>query len=136
MTGRVLFAQLLEEKQTLTANQEVFFISPPHDQYVGEVFIPQHNLGKVKPGQTVLIRFEGYPFQEFGTVKGEITYLSEIPTKDSAFLAKVALPAGLLTDYGRTLTYRNSMQATAEIITDDTRLIEKIFYNFRKALHR
>lgn len=136
VTGRVLFAHVLEEKQTLTANQEVFFVSPPYNQYFGEVLIPQPNLGKVKLGQTVLIRFEGYPFQEFGTVKGAITYLSEIPTKDSAFLAKVALPAGLLTDYGRTLTYRNSMQATAEVITDDTRLIEKIFYNFRKALHR
>ena len=75
VTGRVLFAQLLEEKQTLTANQEVFFVSPPYDQYFGEVLIPQHNLGKVKLGQTVLIRFEGYPFQEFGTVKGKITYL-------------------------------------------------------------
>ena len=134
--GRVYFSTTLEEKQTLAANQEVFFIGPETGNYFGEALIPQQNLGKVRKGQQVIIRFAGYPFQEFGVVTGRIEYISEVPSKENTFFAKVTLPNGLQTNYGKPITYRTGMNATAEIITSDSRLLEKIFYNFRKAIAR
>lgn len=136
ITGKVFFSTILEEKQTLATNQEVFFIGPESDTYFGEVLVPQQNMGKVKIGQTVLIKFTSYPFQEFGIITGRIIFLSEIPSKEGAFVAKVSLPGGLRTNYNKQITYRTGMNATAEIITEDKRLIERVFYNFRKALAR
>ena len=132
--GRIFFARVVEERQSLNINQEIFFVAPETTSHYGEVFIPQYNLGKVKVGQDVLIKFNGYPFQEFGLVKGKITFMSEMPLRDSSFLAKVEMPNGLVTNHGKKLVYRTGMKATAEVITADSRMAEKIFYNFRKAL--
>ena len=134
--GKVFFTTLLEENQTLATNQEVFYIGPESNDYFGEVLVPQRNLGKVRAGQRVIIKLAGYPFQEFGTLTGQVAYLSDVPSKENTFLAKISLPKKLITNHGKPIAYRTGMSATAEIITEDTRLIEKVFYNFRKALVR
>ncbi|WP_425290961.1 hypothetical protein [Spirosoma linguale] len=54
---------------------------------------------------------------------------------DSLFLAQVEPPAGLKTTYGMTLAYKTGMTALADIITNDTRLREKLSYQFRKIAH-
>ncbi|WP_245565030.1 hypothetical protein [Spirosoma spitsbergense] len=58
--------------------------------------------------------------------------IADIPLNDSVFLARVQLPAGLKTTYGKSLAYRTGMSASADIITDDIRLLEKLFYQLRK----
>lgn len=69
-------------------------------------------------------------------VEGNIDFISEIPIKDSIFLGKILLPKGLVTNYGKKLTYKAGMTAKADIITEDSRLIERFFYNMRKAITR
>ncbi|GAB3734522.1 hypothetical protein GCM10027594_16100 [Hymenobacter agri] len=134
--GRVFFSSILEEKQTLRANQELFYIDPQNSAYYGEAIIPQVNIGKVRVGQTAQIKLAGYPFEEFGMINGRVSYISQISSKENGFMAKIILPNGLVTTYGKNIAYRNGISATASIITEDSRLIEKIFYNFRKALAR
>ncbi len=112
--GRVYFSTIVEEQQHLSANQEIFFVAPQSDSYFGTLRVPQQNFGKVKSGQTVLIKFSSYPYQEFGAVKGRIASISEIPSKDSTFLAKVALPEGLQTDFGKQITYKSGMNNATE----------------------
>jgi multidrug efflux pump subunit AcrA (membrane-fusion protein) len=131
-SGRIHFPSIIQENQHVTINQELFFIAPASTHYYGELRIPQQNFGKVQAGQEVLIKFAGYPFQEFGAVKGTIASIAEVSLRDSVFLARVALPAGLKTTYGKDLAYRTGMAASAEIITEDRRLIEKLFYQIRK----
>jgi len=136
VSGRVFFNTFLEDKQALAINRDVFYIVPETGNYIGEIAIPQLNLGKAYVGQHVLIKFAGYPFQEFGIVDGSIIYISEIPSNEGAFLAKVSLPKGLVTNHGKTLAFKTGMTGTAEIITQDARLIEKVFYSLRGAFTR
>ena len=56
--------------------------------------MPQYNFGKLKPGQKVLLKFQAYPFQQYGSVAGKIDHISASPS-DSGYLAKVILPEGL-----------------------------------------
>lgn len=130
--GRVFYPSILQENQHLALNQELFYIAPANTQYFGELRVPQQNFGKVKVGQAVLVKFAGYPYQEFGAVRGQIVTINEVPLKDSVFLAKVTLPGGLKTNFGQSLTFKTGMAASAEIITDDSRLLEKLFYQLRK----
>jgi multidrug resistance efflux pump len=135
-TGTIHFATFLEENQLVTANQELFYVSQqPLSQYV-EVAIPQQNFGKIKSSQRVWLRFQGYEPTEFGLVEGRVSFISVLPNKDGAFMAKVTLPQGLTTNYQKKLPYKMGMLGTADIITDETRLLERVFYNFRKALAR
>jgi multidrug efflux pump subunit AcrA (membrane-fusion protein) len=135
--GVLSFSSLIQEKMQMAVNQELFNISSNHEEVLGTIQIPQENFGKVKEGQTVLIKFNSYPFQEFGAVKGQISMISLIPNpQQETYMAKIIFPNGLKTNYNKQITYRNGMKATAEIITEDMRLIERLLYNFRKAVSR
>ena len=133
--GRIYFPTILEEKQTVAANQEVFYVSPASSVYYGEAIIPQASVGKVIAGQEVILKFDGYPFERYGIVRGRLTYLSQIPI-GTGFLAKISLTNGLVTTYGKHISYRKGLSAKAAIITEDSRLSEKILYSFRRALSR
>lgn len=131
VAGRVFLPGVVQENQAVATNQELFFVAPPSTDYVGELRVPQQNAGKVRVGQAVLVKFAGFPYQEFGAVRGRILSIADIPLKDSVFLARVALPTGLKTTYGNSLAYKTGMTASADIITTDNRLLEKLFYQFR-----
>lgn len=133
--GILSFSSLIQEKMQVVANQELFNISSDKEQVLGTIQIPQENFGKVKEGQFVLIKFNSYPFQEFGAVRGIISMISLIPNpQQETYMAKVVFPNGLVSNYNKQIVYRNGMKATAEIITEDMRLIERILYSFRKLL--
>ncbi len=125
-TGKLDHVSFLQDNQWLTAGQELFYIVPAQQNHFGEMLASQNGIGKLKEGQKVLIRVAGYPYTEFGTLKGNIEFISTTPYKDSGFLVKVKLPDGLRTNYNKTLQFRNSLTAQAEVITDDRRLIERL----------
>ncbi|GAA4461403.1 HlyD family efflux transporter periplasmic adaptor subunit [Nibrella saemangeumensis] len=126
VAGRVSFPITLQENQLVAVGQELVYVAPPCADYFGELQVPQQNAGKVWVGQLVLIKFAGFPYQEFGAVRGRITAIANVPLKDSVFMAKVGLPNGLNTTYGRSLTVKIGMTASAEIITNDSRLLGKL----------
>lgn len=134
-SGTVHFASTLQENQQLKAGEEMMLVSPPSREFQGEIWVGQYNFGKVKTGQEVIVKFDSYPFQEFGTVKAKISYIGDIP-KDSSTLVRVVFPDGLITNSRRTLPYKFGMKASAEIITEDMRLLERFFYDIKKALKR
>lgn len=136
VSGKVVFPKSLQENQYLTSQEELFYVAPDDTQLYGELHIPQHNFGKVHLGQEVLIKFASFPYQEYGIVKGRISAISDIAIQDSVFMAKLSLPNGLTSTYGKKLTYKTGMAASAEIITEDSRLIEKLLFQFRKILHQ
>jgi len=134
--GRVAFDSFVQENQQLTAGQIICFINPENSQYFAEVTIPQSNFGKVRTGQKVLLRFQSYPFQEFGSVLGEIEFISRVPTKENAYLAKVSLVNGLRTTYGKEVQFRDGLSANAEIVTNDLRLLERFYFSIVSQLKR
>ena len=131
IAGKIAFATFLQENQQLQNNQIICFINPGNSQYYAEIYIPQTNFGKVKTGQDVLLKFPAYPFQEYGSVKGKIDFISNIST-DSGYLAKVNLPAGLNTSYNKQVQFRDGLLAQGEIITKDMRLLQRFYYNLIK----
>lgn len=135
--GRVYFQSTLQENQVIAENQELFFLGSnrPAD-YTGEMFLAQENLGKISTSKIVIIKFNSYPSEEYGTVEGYIDSISEISNKDNTYLVKVKLKNGLKTTYGKTLRFRNGMIATADIIVADQTLANKILYQFRRAIQR
>ncbi|MGI4738432.1 MAG: HlyD family secretion protein [Janthinobacterium lividum] len=123
--GHVYFPLPLQENQQVAAGQELFYVAPNNTAYLGQVRIPQQNAGRVRVGQSVQIRFDGYPYQEFGLVLGTVKSIAEIPLR-GGFVAEVSLPKQLVTSRGQRLTYKLGMTASAEIITRDQRLLERL----------
>lgn len=135
IAGKVAFASFIQENQQLPANQTICYINPENSHYFAEIVIPQANFGKVAVGQDVLLRFESYPFQEFGSVMGKIDFISNIPD-EKGYQAKVTLTNGLITTYYKQVHYRDGLLANAEIVTRDMRLLERFYYNFVRQIKR
>lgn len=123
--GKVIFVSSFRENELITNGQPMFYLQPGHTEFYAELIAGQPGLGKVKDGQRVLIKIESYPATEFGYLHGKISYISGIPNRSDSFLIKVDMPDGMQTNYGRSIFFRNDLKASAEIITDDRRLIQR-----------
>ena len=134
VSGSLVYSGVVQEQQTLQAGQTVFFIEPFNTDFFGEMKISQASFGKIEVGQQVLVRFSGYPYHEFGSVMGEIEYISEFPIGEGELFAKVRFPEGLKTNYGNKLTPADGMEGDAEIITQDMRLLKRVYNNLTKEL--
>jgi multidrug efflux pump subunit AcrA (membrane-fusion protein) len=130
--GRVSFLQVWTESQTVNAGDNVFTIIPTNEKgYIGKVKAPALNSGKIKVGQSVNIRLANFPDSQFGVLKGKIVNISMTPDKDGNLLIDLALPQKLETSYHKIIPFQQEMVGTAEIVTEDLRLIERFFYQFR-----
>ena len=103
------------------------------ESWVGRALLPLQRSGKVKVGQRVIVRFTNFPDQEFGIVNGRLSSVSLVPSEDN-YMIEIVFPDGLITNYGKSLPVFYEMKATAEIVTDDSRLIERFFLPQKKIL--
>lgn len=133
--GRLTYLDNLSTGMYVQAQQELFAIIPKDEQILAIVNIANQAFGKVEVGQKVRMKFNNYPYQEFGQLLGTVTEISKIPSESGYFL-KVKLQNGLTTTYNRKLKYKPEMTGIAEVVTEDLRLIERVFNNFRKILDR
>lgn len=135
--GKISFLQLWAENQTVNAGDNVFTIIPTHEKgYIGKAKALSQNSGKIKIGQEVIIRLTNFPEREFGILKGKVTAISLTPDKEGNLLIDISLPKGLQTSYHKKITFRQEMNGTADIITNDLRLTERILYQFRDIIKR
>lgn len=133
INGVVQFAGIIQENQTLNAGQQVFIINPGNTDFFGVVKIPQYNLGKVSNGQSVLVKFQSYPFEEFGIVRGKLEEMNDAPVNDSVFVAKVSL---VNQSINSKIKLKNGMLANAEIITQESTLLQRFYRNIIKMMNQ
>ena len=125
--GIVSFHDFWKEQQFVKNNQEVMSIVPPGgDSIVGKVMVPLKGSGKVEPGQTVVIKLDGYPYEEYGSLRGIVITKSLVP-KDNVYNVVVKLPKGMVSSHGEPILFNQQMAGLAEIITEKKRFIRKIF---------
>ncbi|MBB3123371.1 multidrug resistance efflux pump [Mesoflavibacter sabulilitoris] len=131
--GEVSFMKIWNKNQTINNGDFVFTIIPKNYlSYICKVRAPVLNSGKVKVGQSVNIKLSSYPDNEFGVLKGSIKDISLVPNNEGLYLIDVELPKKLITTHGKKIDFKQEMQGVAEIITEDLRLIERIFYKFKE----
>ena len=135
--GRVTFLQIWTTSQNVAAGDDVFAIIPIDRQnYIGKVKAPAQNSGKIKIGQEVNIRLANFPDREFGMLKGAVKNISLTPDREGNLLIDISLPRGLETSYKKQIIFQQEMSGTADIVTEDLRLIERLLYQFREIFRR
>ncbi len=131
VTGKVVLANFWSTNQQVKAGDQVMTIIPDEASVpVGKITLPMQGAGKVKPGQKVNIKLTNYPYLEYGMVRGVVTRLSGVPNQNN-YLVEVSLPSGLKTNYKKQLHFDQEMTGTAEIITEDMRLLQSFFNPLR-----
>ena len=76
------------------------------------------------------IKLDNYSYLEYGMLEGTIKSISKVP-EDQKYTLDVDLPHGLITNIGNELEFAQDSEGDAEIITEDLRLLQRIFNPLR-----
>lgn len=135
IAGTVARMGIWSNNQNVTTGETVFTVIPSgQDSPKGKAMLPVQGAGKVREGQRVNVRINNFPDQEFGYLIGQVTSISAVPTEDGFYVVEISFPEGMKTNYGRILPVSRQMHGIADIITDDLRLIERIFLPVKKII--
>ena len=134
--GIVSLANIRMPGQAVNADNLLMSIIPSHPGIItGKAEIPVSSYGKTKPGQPVNIKLDGYQFMEFGIIKGIVATISPIPI-NGLYHAEVELPNGLISNYGNHIPFNYEMVGTADIITQEMSLFQRLLQPIRSAIRR
>lgn len=131
VAGILNYLSVWSNLQEISQGDAVFSIVPEDmgDLYA-RIVLPFRGAGKVRPGQRVNIKLEGYPFMEFGMVEGRVHSVSAGPVADG-FPAVVSLTRGAVTSFGHELEVIRELPGVAEISTDELSLLERLLHPLR-----
>jgi len=132
-SGKVSYIKPWFLNQNISEGTVVFVVIPSNfSHYVARLTVPSKNTGKLKIGQQVQIKLTNFPYEEFGMLIGKVDKISEVPDAKGNYFVDVNLPKKLMTSFNKPIDFKQNMRGNAEIITEDLRVIERIFYKFRK----
>jgi len=131
--GIVSFQEFWGVNQNVNAGDVVFSILPKNtSNLVGKSIIASQNAGKVTVGLKVLIKLDNYPYQQYGMLVGVVENISVSPDANGNYFVYISLPDGVKTSYGQKLVFDQELLGSAEIITEDLSIAERLFYKFRE----
>ena len=123
--------------QYINVGDLVFSVLPTqHETYLIRAKAVGLNTGKLRVGQQAIIRLSNYPDREFGVLEGELINISKTPDSEGFLILEIALPKQLTTSFGMELDFQQEMFGTAEIVTEDLRLLERLLYQLRDLTRR
>ncbi|MCL2290379.1 MAG: HlyD family secretion protein [Bacteroidetes bacterium] len=129
-----------QHNQNIVAGEVLATIVPQHKtKIIGKIELPPRGAGKVKEGQFVNVKFDNYPYMEYGMMKVQIAHISLVPidkNNQKYFVLEVVFPDLLVTNYGKTLEFSQEMTGTAEIITEDLRLLDRFLNPIRAVIKK
>lgn len=130
--GKLGFITVVQQGTVLRPNEAVFIIHPDNEQFFGLMEIPAANINKIKMGQQVLISLKSYQADEYGQLKGNISYLTDEPNAAGFFTVKITLNNS---GSKHPVQLKSWMTGDAEIITKDVSVSERITSNLFKFMH-
>ena len=134
--GILSYNEIWKENQNVEAGDKVFsVVSTSPGKIIGRLKIPVEGAGKVKKGHRVNIKVDGFPYMEYGMLTGRVETVSLL-SDDEVYPALVNLPHRMETSYHKILPFNGEITGTAEIITDEMSLAQRILnpikYVFKK----
>ncbi len=119
-------------------------VVPDSEKLVAEVWVRNEDAGFVSPGMPVKVKLATFPFQKYGWLDGEVTWIgadSETPEamRNAAgeilfYRARVSLERQALVKDGRTFEARPGMQVTADVQLGKRTLLEYLVSPLKKTV--
>lgn len=122
VSGTVIWQREFLSGDWVEARKRVAVVYP-HGPMGFEAAIPQHNLGLIEPGMSVRLQVHAYPYQQFGTLQGEVQEISLYP-EQGTLQAKARIA---VTDDDLSFRLLPGMTAQVEIITGSSTWFQQLF---------
>jgi membrane fusion protein len=136
----VVSAVLAAPGQSVSPQVPLASLVPSGAQLQAHLFAPSSAVGFLRQNQSVLLRYQAYPYQKFGHQLGRVLHVSRTPlqgaeltaqaaskTNEPMYRITVALDQQSVLAYGQTQSLSPGMQLDADVLLDRRRLVEWIF---------
>ncbi len=108
--------------QVISKGQPLIALAPASAPMVAELMVLNKDVGLLKPGQLVKLKYDAYAFQDFGIKRGRLTYISPDAMVDERigpiFKCVVELEENTMRVKGYDKPLMFGMKGTAEMMTD------------------
>jgi len=133
--GIASFTSIYKENLNIKEGETLIYVVPEiKSELLGKALLPLKGAGKVEEDQEVNIKFDNFPYMEYGMVSAIVKTIALVP-ESNVYNLELEFPDSLHTNYGKDLIFSQSMQGTAEIITEEIPLLLRIL-NPLKALFK
>ncbi|AKC85668.1 HlyD family secretion protein [Pseudoxanthomonas suwonensis] len=132
----VVATRMVKAGQAVQAGQPLMSLLPGRGELEAELLVPSRAIGFIAPGDSVLLRYQAFPYQKFGHHAGSVASISRSALGagesggqqgESFYRVTVALERQAVTAYGRPEPLKPGMRLEADILGEKRRLIEWIF---------
>lgn len=131
-SGILSYNNIWQKNQNVNSGDKVFsIVAQETGDIIGKIKLPAGGSGKVMPGQRVNISVTGYPYMEFGFLTGKVMSVSLLADEESTYTVTISLPQDLRTSYNKTLEFKGEMTGTAEVMTDERSVTERLLSPLR-----
>lgn len=128
VTGKITFTGNWSKNQSIKVDDRIATIIPDSsNEIIGRGYIDMRSISKVKIGQIANIKLSGFPYLEYGMLKGMVRNISLVPEKNKGYFIEIILKTGMISTYQEKLFFIQEMEGSAEIIVKKNRLIHKLF---------
>lgn len=126
VSGQLTFVKYWSENQSVANGDHIASIIPlGRTEVTGRMIVPSVCFGKVRAGQTVNVRLNGFPYMEYGMLRGIIRNISSVPDAGNGYIIDVTFPDGMITTYKKKIDLIQKMDGMAQIVTEDMKLIDR-----------
>ena len=133
----VVATQMFKSGQAVQAGQTLMSVLPGAGALEAELLVPSRAIGFIEPGDTVLLRYQAYPYQKFGHYRGRVVRISQstvgATSDDSSgtnnegkYRVSVELEQQAIIAFGRVEPLKPGMTLDADVLGEERTLIEWI----------
>jgi hemolysin D len=137
--GTIFTLPVTKPGSVLQAGQMVAQIAPKNTAFILKAQMPNQQSGFLKKGMPVKIKFDAYPFQDYGVLKGHVNWISpdskiqeSNQVKTEVYELEVVLERPYIQAGNKRIALTPGQTATAEVIIRQRRIIDFMLDPFKK----
>ncbi|MEC5079419.1 HlyD family secretion protein [Xanthomonas oryzae] len=139
--GGLVASRIAEVGQAVQAGQPIMSLLPKDSHLRAQLLVPSAAVGFIKPGDKVLLRYEAYPYQKFGSHIGRVLRVSrssisyaqgrnqnrvEDQSGEPVYRVIVSLEKQSVMAYGQAEALRPGLRVEADILGERRKIYEWI----------
>ena len=136
VTGYVSSLNIRNTGEVVQPGQTIAEMAPENAPLVLSAILPNEEAGFVKVGMPVQVKFDAYPYQDYGVVPGKVISISPDAKKDeklgAVYRVEVALETNFVTAKHQNIKFKAGQTANADIIIRRRRIADILLEPFRK----
>jgi len=120
--------------QSVDASSSLLTIIPEGSHLIAELLLPTRSIGLVKTGDPARLRFDAFPYQQFGLVAATIIQIDRAllmpgsatpwPLREPVYRVRAVLSQQTIGRAQQTYPLRSGMQVQADILLEKRRLLD------------